>query len=76
MSGGHFNGSQWSMINIAEDIEHLIENEHNIPCDIVATFKQVASELKTLKEKVRAIDYYISGDYGEDSFREAYKDIK
>ena len=44
--------------------------------ETIARFKQCALELERVSRMLHHIDYYISGDTGEDSFTKAWQDDK
>jgi len=78
MSGGHFNYQQHVLSDIADDIERLIKNNNvenewgdkrNLPSDIIKKFKKGVMLLKQAEVYVHRIDWLVSGDDGEDSFR-------
>lgn len=78
MSGGHFNYSQFSITQIADDIECIIATNtitdewgvcRNYPPDIIENMKETVELLRALSVRVRHIDYLLSGDYGIDTFR-------
>ena len=85
MSGGHFEGDQYKIIEIAREIEYVIKhnttkNEYGYSYDyhkeILDIFQEIAGELRILKNKVHCIDYLLCGDYGEDDFLGRIKEIK
>lgn len=90
MSGGHWDGREFSMTMIADDLAHVIENnddktlnEWGNPIgrgyseETLARIKQVEATLRVLKRAVHHIDYLLSGDHGEESFNKAWaRDIE
>ena len=74
MSGGYFDYNQYSMISIVENLNRRIKENPNSDWQLAAStlveFAKVADELEILYEKVRVIDYLLSGDSGEDTFLE------
>jgi hypothetical protein len=77
MSGGHFDYGQWHITEIAEEIEEIIiKNEENdrYPKDIIQEFKKGVDALRKAHVYAQRIDWLVSGDDGEDSFRERLKE--
>lgn len=83
MSGGHFNYDQYKLEQLADEIDGLIfhngskalneyrELSHqDFPPDIVEAFRQAANKLREAAVYVQRIDWLVSGDDGEDSFRQ------
>lgn len=86
MSGGHFNLDQYKISQIADDIEHIIENNDNCARDrygdeIGCFFKEnTLDEFRTAVQKLREtfiyvqrIDWLMSGDDNEKSFHKNLK---
>lgn len=78
MSGGHFDYQQYRINDIIEQLERDIDRAENgpedsfykeIPEDIVESFKVGLVVLKMGKIFAERIDYYLSGDDGEESYR-------
>jgi len=85
MSGGHFDYQQHHLYWMAEEIDELIElnnctdkNEYDTeigrhyPDDIITKFKETAYELKRTAAMVHRIDWLLSGDDDEGSFRKRW----
>lgn len=86
MSGGHFDYSQYRINEIIDGIEDIIEKNnkpreeptsswesefyYEYPEDIIDEFKRGLTFLKIAKIYAQRIDWLVSGDDGEDSFRE------
>lgn len=81
MSGGHFDYSQFHISNIAEEIEHIIENNErtekdrwgdDIGCHFSPeTIEKFTEAVRLLKEAyiyAQRIDWLLSGDDGEQDF--------
>lgn len=85
MSGGHFNYNQDRILYIIEEIEEAIEQQGQ-PTGYVNEFHETFSPevLKRLNEGIEAlkkayiyaqrIDWYFSGDDGEESFLKRLSD--
>lgn len=78
MSGGHFDYKQYHIDCIIEQLEQDLDKITNteedsfykeIPEDIVKKFKVGLDVLKAAKIYAQRIDYYMSGDDGEECFR-------
>jgi hypothetical protein len=84
MSGGHFDYAQSKIGMIADEVEQLIiaysDERYNYPSDIIESFKIGLHHLKLAHIYARRIDWLVSGDDGEDSFRrrlaEELEDLK
>lgn len=78
MSGGHFDYVQHRIDSAADEILRLIENNSvkdkwgsaaNYPPDIIERFHDTILVLNRGAAMLHRIDYLVSGDDGEDSFR-------
>jgi hypothetical protein len=75
MSGGTFDYKQYNIREIADDIEQIIEhNSYQFPDDIIEEFKTGIDILRKAHVYAQRIDYLVSGDDGEESFRERLKE--
>ena len=83
MSGGYFDHQDFRIEEIAIEIKRLIVNNeekdewghaNNYPQDIIEKFKEAAYTLRRAAEMTHRVDYLVSGDDGEDSFRERWKE--
>jgi hypothetical protein len=81
MSGGHFNYKQHVFHDIANDIQELIDKNnvkdefgftYNYPKDILQKFSETIKVLHIVEEMVHRIDWLVSGDDGEKTFRELW----
>lgn len=69
MSGGYFDYKQSHVRYLAEELEEAIhENIDNIPSMILEIMKTTVVNLQECSAALEAIDYYLSGDTGEESF--------
>lgn len=86
MSGGHFDYQQYRIENIAESIEDLVLNNDNdekdeygyrkyqhYPEDIIKCFKEAIDHLRVSANMAQRVDWLVSGDDGDDSFRKRWK---
>jgi len=86
MSGGHFYYKQFQFIDVADEIDNLIKNNdstetddygdpvsYEIPDDIIERMKEASHTIKQASEMLQRVDWYISGDDGEESFRRRWK---
>ena len=81
MSGGHYNYLYSQVSNLADNIladcvGREIESTDSygfkvkaLEPDILAHMKFIANELQVLADAARDIEWYMSGDYGEDTLR-------
>lgn len=78
MSGGHFEYKQHQIREIKDSIQHLIEDnadlEEPYPEDIIEEFKNAVKCLKLAYTYSQRIDWLVSGDDGNESFREKLKE--
>jgi len=81
-SGGKFNYNQYRITEIADEIENIIKNngvkhiddygdscKTEYPDDIIAEFKKGVWFLRMAEIYAQRIDWLVSHDDGEDSFR-------
>lgn len=86
MSGGHFQYKQWEIGHIADEVEQLIIDNDNDEQDRYGDIKGCHFSPETIKEfkqgllilrqahiYAQRIDWLVSGDDGEDSFRNRLK---
>lgn len=72
MSGGHFNGGEWFMENIADELHTLhSKNEYMFSPAVIEEMKKVESALRRLHLAVHHLDKLISSDYSEESYFKA-----
>lgn len=86
MSGGHYNFQCYSLGDLAQDILADVEKyqadgidgygyEYDaIPKDILDAMKGVAILMQSLSKAAHDIEWMMSGDYGEDTFRKCMKE--
>jgi len=90
MSGGAFDYKQYQINYLVDEIEQLIvqngarkeriewegesEFHYKYPDDIIEEFKNAVKYLKLSAIYTQRVDYLISGDDGEDSFRSRLKE--
>jgi len=83
MSGGHFNFQQFHINEIHDEIENIIKNNHDTeedefgyprgrgyPDDIIESFEEAVRVLAFAAVYAQRIDWLLSGDDGEESYRE------
>jgi len=83
MSGGHFNGSEFSIMNISDEIQNLIRSNGNKELDgwgyplysdfspeVIEKFKEAVVALDKAYVYARRVDYLVSGDDGPETFLE------
>lgn len=90
MSGGHFDYEQYRIENIIDSIERIIEGNkkpienrepfddrefyYDYPDDIIDEFKKGVHHLRIAQVYTQRIDWLVSGDDSEDSFRVRLKE--
>lgn len=67
MSGGYFDYSEYSLLDILEKINKLIE-ENNYSLPTINKFKEIAVKLESIHYFVQDIDYLVCGDTSEETF--------
>ena len=72
MSGGHFDYKQFKIYDIADLIQDLIYNYHYTP-ETMGKFKIALITLRKAAVMANRIDYLVSGDDGEETFHERWK---
>jgi DNA polymerase/3'-5' exonuclease PolX len=87
MSGGYFEYNQYRLEAMAEEIESLIENNNKphtniygeikeapyLDSEIIEKFKEAAYNLRRTREMVQRIDYLLSSDDSEQSFKKGWE---
>ena len=90
MSGGFFSQSPWMLTSTAEELESILEEQQDLADGSANTedpnwacryskstlinFKLLMDECRSLNKKLRAADYLLAGDTGEDSFNRRFKE--
>lgn len=73
MSGGAFDYAWWPIADFAEDLKAKIEeNPNEFNPLLMARLTLLQMKAAELAELVKAAELLYSGDYGEDSFNEAW----
>lgn len=71
MSGGHFGYTQYDINEVADEIGRVIASgERALPADIIEKFEYARRLLEEAAIYTQRIDWLLSDDDGEDSFRE------
>ena len=86
MSGGYFDYAQFRFGEIVESIRSEIANNDStekddwgydkgchFPSDIIAKFKETADTVERAEKMVTRVDWLLSGDDGENTFRNRWK---
>jgi predicted nucleotidyltransferase len=87
MSGGYFEYNQYKLEVMAEEIESFIENNnkshtniygeikeaHNLDSETIEKFKETAYNLRRTRDMVQRIDWLLSSDDSEDSFKKGWE---
>ncbi len=87
MSGGHFDYAQYVIEDIASSIDNLIKTNtskeldsfgqemgRNYPADIITKFDEARKTLRLAASMAQRVDWLVSGDDGEDSFKKRWMD--
>lgn len=87
MSGGYFDRRQYQLIMLKDDLNEIIERNdleekdsygyplgRHYPEDIIDKFRATSELLDRGERMLTRLDYLLSGDDGEDSFRKRWKD--
>ena len=87
MSGGRFDYVQFRFGDIVDSIRDTIANNDStkkdewgddigkhLPPDIIAKFAETADAVERAAKMVTRVDWLLSGDDGEDSFRRRWKE--
>lgn len=85
MSGGHFNYVQYHLESIAEKLETLVKenvteeglgDDNGFPYsdDTIQKFKEAIHVLRLGYEMVDCIDWFVSGDTYENTFKAEWKE--
>ena len=82
MSGGRFSYNQSALLDIAEDIQDIIDSNHPmkvrecseyvLPAEIMARYKEAVYNLERVFQMVQRIDWLESQDDGPESFMERW----
>lgn len=84
MSGGHFNHDEYILEDLSGSVAKCLGQMEHIKTyvavdelrnDIVAYTKRLCDDLQRSYNAVTALDYYVSGDTGEETFIEEMKTI-
>lgn len=86
MSGGHFNYLQYNVSQLADDIKaesikYSSDSDDNeeykwkkFPDEILKEMKSLSRDLERNYERVHNLDWFLSGDYGEDTYLKCIKE--
>ena len=74
MSGGHYNYQYSRVRSLADDIlqdvdKYKEEPDTLVPDDILDAMYRLARNLQALADAAHDIEWYMSGDYGDDTMR-------
>ena len=71
MSGGTFDYKQFHLNDIASDIEMELSLKKEEHSGIIAfEMYDIMVSLRKLSNRIHDLDYYLAGDYGEDTYIE------
>ena len=70
MSGSHYNYACYKFLAMSEKIEEDLADEEAVLSDeIKVLMRQFNAELLHTARKAKALEWFMSGDYGEDDFK-------
>lgn len=76
MSGGHFDYTQDRLTGVITEMEHILENPEKFALSDYASSKIVEAikNIKIAQAYIQRIDWYISGDDGEEALKKRLKE--
>ena len=76
MSGGHFNYLQNSMNRVAEEVLDLIRDNYfdEVSAEVVDKIITTHGALIKASKMLQRLDWFVSGDDGEESFHRRWKE--
>ena len=69
MSGGSFNYAYRGIQDFSDELAEKIKDADDIPPDIMEVLKNIADESAMMARKMKAVEWYFSGDHGDDTLR-------
>ena len=73
MSGGNFDGREFAMINIAEELDNIIaEHSKGYSEEIYRRMQDTSMALKKAYRMTHLVDYLMGGDHSEETFLEKW----
>lgn len=76
MSGGHFDGKEYILKHLAEELEELVtkREEYNLSANCVRLIKRQIHLLECVYITIHRIDYLVSGDDSEETFHKRLRE--
>lgn len=77
MSGGHFDYVQYRFVETEDALREIVKDEdgdYDLPGDIASDVKEALDCLTKARLLINRIDYLVSGDDGEESYRRRVKE--
>ena len=84
MSGGFFNYKQYELSTMISEIESVLQRQGTVddggyqypsyPEDIVDRMKETICQMQKCENMLQRVDWFLSGDDGDDSFRRRWKE--
>jgi hypothetical protein len=71
MSGGHFNYTQYNLLNIADKIAEIVKEAEYKP-ETLARFKEAERTILKAHAMAQRVDWLLSGDDSEDAFHQRW----
>ena len=74
MSGGHYNYAYFKIQTLAEEILSDIESTKDgegwqvLSDEVKVAMRKLVTELEAVAKKAKSLEWFLSGDYGEEDF--------
>ena len=78
MSGGYFDYIQYRLIQLEDEIEHLIYNgipKEKFTDEVKVSIITLLPKLKEVRKRIHHLDYYLEDDYGVETYLERLKEL-
>jgi len=78
MSGGYFDYIQYRLIQLEDEIKHLIDNgdpKEKFTDDVKDSIMDLLPKLKEVRKRIHHLDYYLEDDYGIETYLERLKEL-
>ena len=77
MSGGHFDYEQYRITQVADDVSQVIRKygkDFFFSSETISKMGETEHCLRRASEMLQRVDWFISGDDGEDTFHERWEE--
>jgi hypothetical protein len=78
MSGGYFDYIQYRLIQLEDEIEHLLINgdpKEKFTDEVKDSIIDLLPKLKEVRQRIHHLDYYLEDDYGIETYLERLKEL-